>query len=117
MNKRNFEFNEKFFNFMYYALLEKLYKSTEQSEYFDHNKVIDERVPIVLGDFFEQVLGIEREEALKRSEKRMGRYLNPEYDLSDPVIADMLYNFELLKICGSDEIEFDELYLPLNLNQ
>jgi len=110
MKQNKFEFKPEFFNFMYHAILEKLYAETLNSEYLDELGVVDKRVPIVLGDVFEQIFGIDRNDVLKNSYKRLGKYFKVESNPSDPVIAQMLLCAELSQMCGSEELEFDEIY-------
>lgn len=110
MKQKNFEFNEKFFNFMYQALTEKLNAEVEDSEYLDEPGLVDKRVPIVLGDFFEQVFGIDRNDVLAQSYDRIGQFFRPNLKPTDPSVAQILYHAELLQICGHEELDFDEIY-------
>lgn len=117
MNKKNFEFNEKFFNFMYQTLSEKLASSTEALTIRDDQMFFDERVLDFWGDFFEQVLGVDRNEVLEKTYERLSRVLSPEMKLTDPLVKSILYQAEIANLCGDEvfELEFDDIYQPRNL--
>lgn len=110
MKHKNFELNKKFANFLYHALAEKLYVDSDSSEYLDQDGSFDRRATLVLGDFFEQILGIDRNNALRQSYERIGKFFGAEQNLSDPAISHILYSAEILKILGEEELEFDEIY-------
>ena len=113
MNKKKFEFNEKFFNFMYQTLSEKLASSTEALTILDDQMFFDERVLDFWGDFFEQVLGVDRNEVLEKTYQRLSRVLSPEMKLTDPLVKSILYQAEIANLCGDEvlELEFDDIYL------
>jgi len=117
MNKKNFEFNEKFFNFMYQTLSEKLASSTEALTILNDQMFFDERVLDFWGDFFEQVLGVDRNEVLEKTYQRLSRVLSPEMKLTDPLVKSLLYQAEIANLCGDEvlELEFDDIYEPRNL--
>ena len=117
MNKKKFEFNEKFFNFMYQTLSEKLASSTEALTILDDQMFFDERVLDFWGDFFEQVLGVDRNEVLEKTYQRLSRVLSPEMKLTDPLVKSILYQAEIANLCGDEvlELEFDDIYEPRNL--
>jgi hypothetical protein len=110
MKKQNFEINEKFLNFMYHAFIEKLNAETEDSEYLDEAGLADKRAPIALGDFFEQILGLNRNDVLSQSYERLGQFFRPNSNPSDPAIANILFHAELSRICGHEELDFDDIY-------
>ena len=116
MKKKNFEFNEKFFNFMYQTLSEKLASSTEALTILDDQMFFDERVLDFWGDFFEQVLGTDRNEVLEKTYQRLSRVLSPEMKLTDPLVKSILYQAEIANLCGDEvfELEFDDIYQPRN---
>jgi hypothetical protein len=115
MKKQKFEINENFFNFMYHALNEKLNSSLKKSDYQESEKSLDERVLVFWGDFFEQVLGLDRDEVLNKSYKYLAPFLSDKFDQSDPMCASILYHAELAGICGASEKDFDEIYKPLSI--
>ena len=95
---------------MYHALVEKLDAETYNSDYLDGEGIVDKRAPILLGDILEQIFGIDRNDALKNSYERIGKFFKPESSPSEPAIAHILLGAELLQICGNEELEFDEIY-------
>jgi len=115
MKNKNFKRNKEFFNFIYHTLTEKLEFSIQESEYLDETKEMDERVPEFWGDFFEQVLGRKRSEVLTSTYERLSSFLRAGLDISDPMFANILYHAELANLCGSEKLEFDEIYKPLSI--
>jgi hypothetical protein len=117
MKKKNFEFDKKFFNFMYQTLSEKLASSTEVLTILNDQMFFDERVLDFWGDFFEQVLGVDRNEVLEKTYQRLSRVLSPEMKLTDPLVKSLLYQAEIANLCGDEvlELEFDDIYEPRNL--
>ena len=115
MEKKKFVRNEKFFNFMYHALMDKLINSTEELTYVDDKLVLDKRVLDFWGDFFEQVVGVDRNEVLEKTYKRLSRVITPQMKLSDPIVRNILFHAELCSLCGGgQEIEFDSIYQPVS---
>ncbi len=115
MKKDKFDFKPEFFSFMYHALLEKLLASTEELTIVNDEPVLDERVLDFWGDFFEQVVGVDRNEVLEKTYQRLSRVITPEMKLSDPVVRNILFHAELCSLCGGgQELEFDEIYQPVS---
>lgn len=119
MKKKEFELNEKFFNFMYQTLSEKLASSTEELTILDDQMLFDERVLDFWGDFFEQVLGVDRKEVLEKTYQRLSPVLTSKMNLTDPLVRNILYHAEIANLCGHEEsrfpLEFDDIYPPRNL--
>ena len=115
MKTKHFKRNKKFLNFMYHALNEKLNSSLKRSDYQETEKSLDERVLSFWGDFFEQVLGRDRNEVLKNSYKHLAPILSDRFDQTDPMCASILYHAELAGICGASEKDFDQIYKPLSI--
>ena len=100
---------------MYHALMEKLSDSTEELTTVNDKLVLDLRVLDFWGDFFEQVVGVDRNEILEKTYKRLSRVITPQMKLSDPVVRNILFHAELSSLCGGgQELEFDEIYQPVS---
>jgi len=88
---------------------------TSKSLCLDKNGIIDFREPQFWGDFFEQVLGVDRNDVLTEMEARLSKFFNIDYDIKDPFVANVLYHAKLKDLCGHDELEFSEIYPPTSI--
>ncbi len=109
MKKENFVKNRKFLNFVYHALASKLEESISNSE-FCNDIDADELIANFWGDFFEQIMNLDRHEVLRTTYKRLSDILKEDLDISDPEFANILYNAELAQVCGYEELEISEIY-------
>lgn len=111
MKKTKFDSKPEFFNFMYHALLEKLLASTEELTIVNDEPILDERVLDFWGDFFEQVVGVDRNEVLEKTYQRLYRVMTPQMKLSDPVVRNILFHAALCSLSGGgQELGFDDIY-------
>lgn len=109
MEQKKFVKNNNFLNFLYHAVASKLDESILESECCNDIDVF-ELTASVWGDFFEQVLGVDRQDVLKVAYKKLSAILKEGLDISDPEFANFLYQLELSNVCGSDNLELDEIY-------
>ena len=114
MKNKQFKFNQELFNFVINAVKEKLNTSIKQSE-FENKKEFDARLAAFWGDFFEQVLGVDRDEVIKKNYTKIFEFLKKGVKLSDPTFVKCLYLMELLDVSGEVDLSFDEIYKPKKL--
>lgn len=114
MTTKSFPMKKEFFNYLYNAVNDKLHESIENSALTPHSESGDERVSEFWGDFFEQVFQIDRKALLEKSYGRLSNLIKPGYDINEPSLNQILYYAELANICGTEELDFDEIYLPHN---
>lgn len=111
------KFKPEFFSFIYHALMEKLLASTQELAIVNDELILDERVLDFWGDFFEQVVGIDRNKVLEKTYQRLSRVMTPEMKLSDPVVRNILFHAELCNLSGGgQELGFDDIYEPASTN-
>jgi len=108
--RKTYEMKPHFFNFLYHAALEKLNESEFDPEYTDSRQIINVKHPDFWGDFFEQVLGLDRDQVLKETWADLSQFFAADCDASDPVITNILYHAKLTDLFGHEELEFSEIY-------